>query len=67
MSDIGTQRLIDLFEKMRSNRGSTSARYQTDDVIAVLYLLGRYWRQRNCTESLAEPLDMPLIHATMTT
>ena len=42
MSDeIGSQRLGEVFEKLRTNRVSTGSTYSTDDVIAVLCLLSR--------------------------
>lgn len=40
-SKAGSQRLGDLFEKIRSRRVEPSARYHTDDVIAVLGFLSR--------------------------
>ena len=39
--DIGSSRLAELFEKLRSARVAPGASYETDDVIAVLYLLSR--------------------------
>ena len=42
MSDgNGRERLFDLFEKLRSKPAGRNASYETDDVIAVLYLLSR--------------------------
>jgi hypothetical protein len=39
--DIGSRRMADLFEQLRRVRAAPGARYETEDVCTILYLVAR--------------------------